>query len=100
MGLLRAHPSLLGRRRAPLPRTTYYQVDAGSPVSITSARSGDLLFIPGSEGSAAHPGHVAMVAGVAAGVLYLVQAPHTGTTVKLTPVGDWAREIVAARRIA
>src|SRR5262249_27402746 len=42
-----------------LPRVTGHQVHAGTPVaSLADARPGDLIFIPGSGGTMAVPGHV------------------------------------------
>jgi len=82
------------------------QVTAGTPAptDLTAPASGDLVFIPGSDGTAAAPRHVGMLAGYvpAAGGArwYLIQAPHTGTVVQLTPTGSWAGQIVAVRHIA
>ena len=83
-----------------IPRVTYTQVSAGSPVSIAAARSGDLVLIPGSDGTAANPGHVGMVAGAdAAGKVWLIEAPRTGLVVRLTPISAWAGQIVSIRRV-
>jgi cell wall-associated NlpC family hydrolase len=83
-----------------LPRTTTYQVAAGVAVANTAAmQPGDLIFIPGSDGSVAHPGHVGMYIGTGSdGKQYLVQAPHTGDVVKISTVSSWQSEIVAIRR--
>ncbi len=41
------------------------------------SRTGDLVLIPGSDGTAANPGHVGMVAGVdTTGKVWLVEAPR------------------------
>ncbi len=87
-----------------LGRVTYTQAVQGTPVSIQDARSGDLVLIPGSDGTAANPGHVGMVAGVDTGVdtggkVWLVEAPRTGLNVRLTPLSDWDGQIVTIRRI-
>jgi len=83
-----------------IPRVTYTQATAGAPVSIQDARSGDLVLIPGSDGTPANPGHVGMIAGVDAdGKVWLVEAPRTGLDVRLTPLGGWAGQIVTIRRI-
>jgi cell wall-associated NlpC family hydrolase len=82
-----------------IARTTFEQVDAGVPVDLAGARSGDLVFIAGAEGTATSPGHVGMVAGHVAGVTYLVSAPHAGAVVQLTPAAAWASLVVAVRRI-
>jgi cell wall-associated NlpC family hydrolase len=79
-----------------LPRTTGDQVHAGVPVTDPAhLQPGDLVFIPGSDGTATAPGHVALYLG--AGLL--VQAPHTGARVQITPVREWSRIISAIRRI-
>jgi hypothetical protein len=44
-----------------LPRTTYQQVYAGTPVySLSQLQPGDLPFTPGADGTPEHPGHVGM----------------------------------------
>jgi cell wall-associated NlpC family hydrolase len=83
-----------------IPRTTEYQVHTGVAVtSVAAMQPGDLIFIPGSDGTMAHPGHVAMYIGRdGSGRQWLVQAPHTGTVVHTTLVSSWASEIAAIRR--
>lgn len=79
-----------------LPRTTYQQVNAGTPVfGITQLRPGDLLFIPGSDGTPQAPGHVGMYVGAGT----LIQAPATGQTVRLSPLNQWTSSLAAMRRI-
>ncbi|MBR7828560.1 C40 family peptidase [Actinospica sp. MGRD01-02] len=79
-----------------LPRTTFDQVNAGRPVySIAQLQPGDLLFIPGSDGTPQAPGHVGMYLGQG----LLIRAPQTGEVVKLSPLGQWASSVVAMRRI-
>jgi cell wall-associated NlpC family hydrolase len=88
-----------------LPHWTGAQVRAGTPVpgDLSTAVAGDLVFIPGSDGTAAVPGHVGIAAGwvpTAAGrVLYLVQAPMTGMDVEVTDARAWAGQVVAVRHI-
>ncbi len=83
-----------------IPRVTYTQATTGTPVSVQDARTGDLVLIPGSDGTAANPGHVGMVAGGdATGKVWLVEAPRTGLTVRLTPISGWANQIVTIRRV-
>jgi len=43
---------------------------------------------------------VGIVAGRVGAAIYLVAAPRTGEVVQLTPVSQWASQIVAVRRIA
>lgn len=85
-----------------LPRTTYLQVYAGTPVySLASLRPGDLLFTAGADGTDAHPGHVGMYLGAYHGQGLVVQAPHTGADIMITPLaGYWAEQTVAIRRVA
>ncbi len=80
-----------------LPRTTFDQVNVGSPIYSTSQlEPGDLLFIPGSDGTPQAPGHVGMYLGDN----ILIQAPETGEVVKLSPLSQWVDSIVAMRRVA
>jgi cell wall-associated NlpC family hydrolase len=80
-----------------LPRTTYAQVDQGTPVySLSALRPGDLLFTAGADGTPANPGHVGMYIGDSE----IVQAPQTGEDVQLSTLSSWAAQIVAMRRIA
>jgi cell wall-associated NlpC family hydrolase len=79
-----------------LPRTTYQQVDAGTPVaSVSQLRPGDLIFIQGTDGSASAPGHVGLY--VDDGML--IDAPTTGQVVQFASVASWATQIVAMRHI-
>jgi cell wall-associated NlpC family hydrolase len=79
-----------------LPRTTYQQVYAGTPVdSVGDLRPGDLIFIPGSDGTAASPGHVGMYVGDG----YLIDAPETGQVVQFATVASWSGQIAAMRHI-
>lgn len=83
-----------------IPRTTYYQATTGVAVPNTaSMEPGDLILIPGSDGTMAHPGHVGMYIGRdSSGRQWLVQAPHTGTVVHTTLVSSWEHDIAAIRR--
>jgi cell wall-associated NlpC family hydrolase len=85
-----------------LPRTTYQQVDTGTPVySVSQLQPGDLLFTPGADGTTEHPGHVGMFIGTYHGQGLVVQAPQTGEDIKITPLaGYWAEQTVAIRRVA
>jgi cell wall-associated NlpC family hydrolase len=80
-----------------LPRTTFQQVYTGNPVySHSQLKPGDLLFTPGSDGTAANPGHVGMYIGSG----LVIQAPQTGEDVEITPFsGYWQENTVAIRRI-
>jgi cell wall-associated NlpC family hydrolase len=88
-----------GAAGVPLPRTTFQQVLAGAPVPSTAAmQPGDLIFIAGTGGTPANPGHVGLYIGLVNSLPYLVDAPETGRTVEITPVSTWAGLIVAIRR--
>ena len=80
-----------------LPRTTFQQVDAGTPVySLSQLQPGDLLFTAGSDGTATDPGHVGMFIGDG----LVVQAPETGEPIMLTPLaGYWQQNAVALRHV-
>ena len=78
-----------------IPRITTDQVRAGSAVSLANIAPGDLVFIPGSEGTSNSPRHVGMYIGQG----YIAQAPHTGDVVKITNLADWEDDIAAIRRI-
>ena len=83
----------------PIGRTTYTQATTGEPVtSVAALLPGDLVFIAGSDGTATNPGHVGLYAGTRDGVPVLIQAPHTGAQVEITPVSAWSGLIVAIRR--
>jgi cell wall-associated NlpC family hydrolase len=79
-----------------LPRTTFQQVDSGTPVSsVGQLQPGDLIFIPGADGTATAPGHV----GIYVGDGMLIHAPTTGQVVQFEPVSSWQGQIVAMRHI-
>jgi len=82
-----------------IPRTSQTQAQTGTPVSgLTDLQPGDLLFIAGSDGSAASPGHVGMYIGAVAGVPYLVDAPQSGRDIGVKPLSAWKNVIVGIRR--
>jgi cell wall-associated NlpC family hydrolase len=89
-----------------LPHWTGAQVTAGTPepTDLSQAVGGDLVFIPGADGTPAVPGHVGMIIGYtqdAAGRhLYLVQAPQSGDVVKITDAARWGGRITDVRHIA
>jgi cell wall-associated NlpC family hydrolase len=79
-----------------IPRTTYVQWKAGTPVaSVSQLVPGDLIFIPGSDATAAGPGHVGMYVGNG----MLIDAPQTGSVVQFATVSSWETQIVAMRHI-
>jgi cell wall-associated NlpC family hydrolase len=62
-----------------LSRTTYTQIYDGTATTATQLAPGDLVLTPGSDGTLAAPGHVAMFIGRG----LVVEAPHTGDVVKV-----------------
>jgi cell wall-associated NlpC family hydrolase len=74
----------------------YYSPDAVW-VAPDRLRPGDLVFFTGSDGTRKAPGHV----GIYAGDGYLIDAPHTGSFVRLESLdrGWYADQYVGARRI-
>jgi peptidoglycan DL-endopeptidase CwlO len=89
----------------PLPHLAAGQTSYGTPepTNLSQAVGGDLVMIPGADGTASVPGHVGMVAGYLDAHdgrhLYLVQAPQTGVPVELTEATEWAGQIVDVRHI-
>lgn len=75
-----------------LPRTTYDQATYGVTVPNNQLASGDLLFFLGGE-PITDFGHVAIYIGNG----LMIQAPHTGAVVEITPVDPGSIEL--ARRI-
>jgi len=81
-----------GQLGVTLPRTSQEQATVGTAVpSLAAAQPGDLVFFPGSDGTAASPGHV----GIYVGNGEMIDAPYTGASVRIEPVGD----PVAIRRV-
>jgi cell wall-associated NlpC family hydrolase len=82
---------------ASLPRTAAEQSHVGRPVALDHLQPGDLLFSAGADGTPHAPGHVALYLGNG----YLIEAPHTGATVRLAPLTPARRAaLVGARRPA
>lgn len=76
-----------------VPRTADQQYQAGEPVSLNDLQPGDLVFSAGSDGTATHPGHVGIYAGVQSvgrqRVPVVLEAPHTGDVVKYLPLAEF-----------
>jgi cell wall-associated NlpC family hydrolase len=88
-----------------LPHFTGAQFKEGTPepADLSQTVGGDLVFIPGSDGTPQQPGHVGMVAGYVDAKdgrhLYLIQAPMTGVPVELTEATQWRGQITDVRHI-
>ena len=86
-----------------IARTTGAQVLEGRAVATDSPAPGDLVFSVGrgDGGSPSSPGHVGMYVGSG----LLIEAPHTGTQIRLVSFASWATssqydvKVVAIRRI-
>jgi len=80
-----------------LPRTTFQQVDVGTPVySLSQLEPGDLIFTASSDGTPTDPGHVGMYIGDG----LVVEAPETGMDIMITPlIGYWSQNAVAMRSV-
>ena len=72
-----------------LPRTSEAQYAGTTAVTSGQLLPGDLVFSAGSDGTASHPGHVAMYVGQRDGTPTVVEAPHTGEDVRYTPLADF-----------
>jgi peptidoglycan DL-endopeptidase CwlO len=68
------------RAGIPIGRTTWEQLRDGTPTTTAALAPGDLVLIPGSEGSLAAPAHMGMYVGHG----LVVHAPKTGDVVKVT----------------
>jgi peptidoglycan DL-endopeptidase CwlO len=78
-----------------LPHYTVAQAELGTPVADPSLlQPGDLVFIPGSDGTMAAPGHVGMYVGSG----LITEAPQTGDVVKLVALSSFA-PIAAMRHV-
>jgi hypothetical protein len=76
--------------------TTVEQRHAGVAVSdATLAEPGDLVFVPGADGTIEEPAHV----GIYLGNGLLVQATHTGDVVRVTELSAWVGQIATIRRV-
>ncbi|MDQ6838001.1 MAG: C40 family peptidase, partial [Actinomycetota bacterium] len=81
-----------------LPRTTYTQYLVGQPVPLgdsTQFRAGDLLFMMGSDPQGGAPGHEGMYLGAG----QVIDAPYTGTVIRVSPLASWTPKLVSVRRL-
>jgi cell wall-associated NlpC family hydrolase len=79
----------------PLPHYTVTQASAGTATGAAELQPGDLVFIPGSDGTMDAPGHVGMYVGRE----LVVEAPQTGDVVKLVPLSSF-QPVAAIRHIS
>ncbi|CUU57269.1 Cell wall-associated hydrolase, NlpC family [Parafrankia irregularis] len=79
-----------------LPRVTTEQVAYGPRVSGVEPQPGDLLFIPGSDGTAIAPGHVGMYVGNG----QVIAAKGARWGVVLSELSDWTTVVAVTRPLA
>jgi cell wall-associated NlpC family hydrolase len=79
-----------------IPRTSGAQWLALPHVPLDDLRPGDLVFFAPGEFFPGLPGHV----GIYIGKDQMIDAPHTGATVRVENVADWPRPFGAARPAA
>ncbi len=81
-----------------LPRTASDQFHAGTPVAdLGQLRPGDLVFVPGADGSMQAPGHI----GIYLGGGLIIDAPHTGDVVHIGQLQPyWTSNLAGIRRVA
>ena len=92
-GLVDAAYRAAGLRVGP---TTEQQQTVGTAVaSVADLAPGDLVFVPGADGTAQDPGHVGLYLGNG----LIVQATHTGDVVRITPLSAWSASIAVIRRV-
>jgi cell wall-associated NlpC family hydrolase len=79
-----------------IPRITTDQAHAGTAVTDPAMLlPGDLILIPGSDGTVSHPRHVGMYLGQG----LIIQAPKTGDQIKISKLSSWLDDIAAIRRV-
>lgn len=82
------------RAGIPIGRTTWDQLRDGAPTIEAALAPGDLVLIPGSQGSLAAPGHMGMYLGHG----LVIHAPRTGDVVKVTTLSAFTTSGVSGLR--
>jgi hypothetical protein len=75
-------------------RVTSQQLRNGTPTTQAALRPGDLVLIPGTLGTLAHPGHVGMYLGGGK----VLHAPRTGDVVKVVSLASFIADGVSGYR--
>jgi cell wall-associated NlpC family hydrolase len=75
-------------------RTTSDQMRDGTATTLQFVAPGDLILVPGSDGSLAAPGHVGMYVGNGR----VVEAPQTGDVVRVVSLSSYVSGGVSAIR--
>jgi cell wall-associated NlpC family hydrolase len=76
-----------------IPRTTYAQFQTGTVVAPNQLQAGDLVFFKGSDSRNGLPGHV----GIYVGNGQFIEAPHTGSVVKVSTLAGYPGYMGARR---
>jgi cell wall-associated NlpC family hydrolase len=84
-----------GQQGVQIPRTTYEQFQAGTPVAKSKLQPGDAVYFTGSDPQGDLPGHVGMYIGGGK----FVEAPHTGADVRVSNLAGRS-DYVGARSFA
>jgi cell wall-associated NlpC family hydrolase len=71
-----------------LGRTTWDQATDGTPATIQTIRPGDLVLIPGSDGSLASPSHIGLYLGDG----LVIHAPKSGDVVRVTDLAGFVND--------
>jgi cell wall-associated NlpC family hydrolase len=82
-----------GKAGVQIPRTTYDQIKAGTPVAKNALQPGDAVFFTGSDPMNGLPGHVGMYIGQGK----FIEAPHTGANVRISNIAGRS-DFAGARR--
>ena len=75
-------------------RVTSQQLRNGTPTTQAALRPGDLVLIPGTLGTLAHPGHVGMYLGGGK----VLHAPRTGDVIKVVTLTSFIADGVSGYR--
>lgn len=76
-----------------IPRTTYTQWQSGRAINQSQLRPGDLVFFKGSDSIGGLPGHV----GIYIGGGKMIDAPHTGSDVRIDNIASFGGYMGARR---
>jgi cell wall-associated NlpC family hydrolase len=76
-----------------IPRTSQQQFSSGRSVGRGQLQPGDAVFFSGSDGSRGAPGHVGMYIGGGR----FIEAPHTGSTVRIANLNGYPGYVGARR---
>lgn len=78
----------------PIGRSTYDQLHDGTETTVAQLQPGDLVLIPGSQGTLASPGHIGMYIGND----LVVHAPRTGDVVRVTSLAAFVQGGISGLR--